>query len=125
MRVLQEITVSAPTVKGQLRARVSPAFYSAKHGVQTAETLAKDLESLQNISFNDTDWIDCLTVKLFCDAVQMSYTAWMNDDYADRSNFKGRSVFGGDLATEKEQIREMDGMVKLAHDAGYQLPFMQ
>lgn len=45
----------------------------------------------------------------------------MNDDYADRPNFKGRSVFGGVLATEEEQIQEMDGMVKLAHDAGYQL----
>lgn len=107
--------------EGKLTARVSLAFYSADKGTQNYTTLKKDLDTFQFPAFTDRNWFDCHTVKLFCDGVQMSHTAWMNQDYADRPGFRGRSVFCGADATEEEQISELHRMIRLAHEKGYQV----
>ncbi|UMX65876.1 amidohydrolase family protein [Klebsiella pneumoniae] len=91
----------APQDEGKLTARVSIAFYSAERGVQICAALKRDLDGFDFSQFTDQDWLDCRTIKLFCDGVPTSHTAWMNQDYADRPGYRGRSVFGGPEATEE------------------------
>ncbi|HGY3897639.1 TPA: amidohydrolase [Klebsiella aerogenes] len=107
--------------EGKLTARVSIAFYSADKGVQSYAILKRCLDNFIFPTFPDRNWLDCHTVKLFCDGVPSSHTAWMNQDYADRPGCSGRSVFCGPGATEEEQTRELQRMILLAHEHGYQL----
>lgn len=107
--------------EGKLTARVSIAFYSADQGVQSYAILKRCLDNFVFPTFPDGNWLDCHTIKLFCDGVPSSHTAWMNQDYADRPNFSGRSVFCGPEATEDEQTQELHRMILLAHERGYQL----
>ncbi|EAA7245635.1 amidohydrolase [Salmonella enterica subsp. salamae] len=107
--------------EGKLTARVSIAFYSADKGVQSYAILRRDLDTFAFPTFPDRNWLDCHTVKIFCDGVPMSHTAWMNQAYADRPGFTGRSVLCGPAATEPEQIEELNRMILLAHQRGYQL----
>ncbi|MBF9185746.1 amidohydrolase family protein, partial [Klebsiella pneumoniae] len=101
--------------------RVSIAFYSAERGVQSCATLKRDLDSFDFSQFTDRDWLDCRTIKLFCDGVPTSHTAWMNQDYADRPGYRGRSVFGGPEATEEAQVEALQQMILLAHQRGFQV----
>ncbi len=55
--------------EGKLTARVSIAFYSRRAGVQSCATLKRDLDSFDFSQFTDRDWLDCRTIKLFCDGV--------------------------------------------------------
>lgn len=107
--------------EGKLTARVSIAFYSAERGVQSCATLKRDLDSFDFSQFTDRDWLDCRTIKLFCDGVPTSHTAWMNQDYADRPGYRGRSVFGGPEATEEAQVEALQQMILLAHQRGFQV----
>ncbi|EMJ7591846.1 amidohydrolase [Klebsiella pneumoniae] len=107
--------------EGKLTARVSIAFYSAERGVQSYATLKRDLDSFDFSQFTDRDWLDCRTIKLFCDGVPTSHTAWMNQDYADRPGYRGRSVFGGPEATEEAQVEALQQMILLAHQRGFQV----
>ncbi len=107
--------------EGKLTARVSIAFYSAERGVQSCATLKRDLDSFDFSQFTDRDWLDCRTIKLFCDGVPTSHTAWMNQDYADRPGYRGRSVFGGPEATEEAQVEALKQMILLAHQRGFQV----
>ncbi|ESC26191.1 amidohydrolase family protein [Salmonella enterica subsp. enterica serovar Agona str. 0322] len=105
----------------KLTARVSLAFYAADKGVQSYEILKHTLDASGLPEFPDKNWLDCHSVKIFCDGVPMSHTAWMNQDYADRPGWAGRSVFCGPTASEEEQIQEFHKMALLAHQRGYQL----
>lgn len=90
--------------EGKLTARVSIAF-TPPSGVQSCATLKRDLDSFDFSQFTDRDWLDCRTIKLFCDGVPTSHTAWMNQDYADRPGYRGRSVFGGPGRPRKHKLR--------------------
>ncbi|EFS2793227.1 amidohydrolase [Salmonella enterica] len=105
----------------KLTARVSIAFYAADKGVQSYEILKHTLDASGLPEFPDKNWLNCHSVKIFCDGVPMSHTAWMNQDYADRPGWAGRSVFCGPMASEEEQIQEFHKMALLAHQRGYQL----
>ena len=107
--------------EGKLTARVSVAFYYADKGVQSYDILKRCLDNYAFPDFPDRNWFDCHTVKIFCDGVPMSHTAWMNQDYADRPGCSGRSVFCGPTATQEEQVQELHKMILLAHERGFQL----
>lgn len=106
--------------EGKLTARVSIAF-TPPSGVQSCATLKRDLDSFDFSQFTDRYWLDCRTIKLFCDGVPTSHTAWMNQDYADRPGYRGRSVFGGPEATEEAQVEALQQMILLAHQRGFQV----
>ncbi|VYT95458.1 amidohydrolase family protein [Metakosakonia massiliensis] len=107
--------------EGKLTARVSIAFYCADKGVQSYEILRRELDNFTFPISEDRNWLDCHTVKIFCDGVPMSHTAWMNQEYADKPGCTGRSVFCGPTATPAEQAEELQRMILLAHQRGFQL----
>jgi len=107
--------------KKKLTCRVSVGFYSGRGGKQSYEILKSDLDSGAVPVTRDENWLSFHMLKFFCDGVETSHTAWMNEEYANAPGNCGRSCFCGPEADEKEQIAELRAMLKLAHDRGYQI----
>lgn len=105
----------------ELTCRVSVGFYSGRGGKQSYEALKEDLESGAVPVSDDEDWLSFHMLKFFCDGVETSHTAWMNQDYADDPGNRGRSCFGEADASDARQVAEIRRVLKLAHDSGYQI----
>src|SRR5205823_5434975 len=73
---------------GDLTCRVKVPFHFKNF--MKVEMLEK--ASLMNKRY-DSDWLSSGMVKVFCDGVLESYTAFMHDGYADRPGFKGDPLF--------------------------------
>lgn len=64
------------------------------------------------------DWINSGMVKVFCDGVSETYTAFMVDDYADRPGFKGDPLFSQAQFNELAIEADRRGLQIAVHSIG-------
>ena len=107
--------------EGLMTARVSLGFYSGQDGKQSYDILKRDLDNFPFPDFPDRNWLDLRLIKLFCDGLYMTHTAWMKEDYADDPGRRGKSCFLGPEASDEEQEQELRKIIQLVHDRGYQV----
>ncbi len=107
--------------QGRLTCRVAVGFYSGRNGVQCYEALKEDLDGGKVPTSPDENMLSFHMLKFFCDGVETSHTAWMNDEYADSPGNYGCSCFGPTGLTEEERVAELRKTLKLAHDRGFQI----
>lgn len=107
--------------EGKLTARVNLGFYAGENGVQNYEICKNVLDTFEMPVYGDPKWVTLNMFKIFSDGVHMGYSAWMKEDYADNPGVRGRSTILGPDATEEEQEAEIQKIVKLAHDRGWQI----
>lgn len=104
--------------EGRLTARVSVGLYTGVSGVQSYEYMRRDLETMKLPEITDENWLNIPMVKIFADGVTVDYSAWMFEDYNDRPGDHGKSCYSG---TDEEQADELQRMILLAHQRGYQV----
>ena len=107
--------------EGLMTARVSLGFYSGQDGRQSYDILKRDLDNFPFPDFPDRNWLDLRLIKLFCDGLYMTHTAWMKEDYADAPGWRGKSCFLSPEASDEEQEQELRKIIQLVHDRGYQV----
>ncbi|OXY87748.1 amidohydrolase [Streptomyces diastatochromogenes] len=101
---------------GDLRARVSVLLLPAPMG-GSADELRKGLAELGHVPTPDARRLRVLGVKIFGDGVPPNRTAWMKEPYPSGGH-GALCVHGDTPALQAEELREM---IRLAHDAGFQL----
>ncbi|MGD9484930.1 amidohydrolase [Streptomyces sp. TRM70308] len=105
---------------GALRARVSVLLLPAPTGGSAAELregLASLRASLEGGAAVDPRRLRVVGVKIFGDGVPPNRTAWMSEPYAGGGH--GALCVHGD--TPERQAGELREMIRVAHEAGYQL----
>lgn len=107
--------------EGLLTCRVSIGFYTGENGRQSAERMEQQLDSFPFPSLEHPEWLQMKMCKLFCDGVHVSHTAWMLDDYPDTPGDHGRSVLGGEGASDEEQVQALKELILVATRHGYQV----
>ncbi|MEU2270688.1 amidohydrolase [Streptomyces olindensis] len=101
---------------GELRARVSVLLLPAPMG-GSADDLRKGLAELRRPESADPRLLRAIGVKIFGDGVPPNRTAWMSEPYRDGGH--GALCVHGD--TPALQVHELREMIRLAHEAGFQL----
>jgi predicted amidohydrolase YtcJ len=101
---------------GELDARVSVLLLPAPMG-GSAEDVRKGLAELHRPESADPRVLNAIGVKIFADGVPPNRTAWMKEPYADGGH--GSLCVHGD--SPALQTDELYGMIRIAHEAGYQL----
>ncbi|MEW2401273.1 amidohydrolase [Streptomyces sp. NPDC046862] len=101
---------------GELDARVSVLLLPAPMG-GSADDLRKGLAELRRPRSADPRVLRAIGVKIFADGVPPNRTAWMKEPYADGGH--GALCVHGD--TPALQVDELHEMVRIAHEAGFQL----
>ena len=107
--------------EGRMTCRVSVGYYSGYGGKQSRKMVEEALASNVIPKSTDETWLSFHMLKFFCDGVETSHTAWMEQDYADAPGVHGRSCLGAPEDDETVQVSELRDIVRLVHDAGYQL----
>ncbi|GAA3833549.1 amidohydrolase [Streptomyces phyllanthi] len=101
---------------GELDARVSVLLLPAPMG-GSADDLRKGLAELSRPESADPRVLRAIGVKIFADGVPPNRTAWMKEPYAEGGH--GALCVHGD--TPALQVDELYEMVRVAHEAGFQL----
>ncbi|WP_338894566.1 amidohydrolase [Streptomyces sp. TG1A-60] len=101
---------------GALRARVSVLLLPAPMG-GSADDVRKGLAELHRPGSADPRLLKANGVKIFADGVPPNRTAWMNEPYVDGGH--GSLCVHG--PTPELQVDELFDMIRVAHEAGYQL----
>ncbi|MPY57871.1 amidohydrolase [Streptomyces spongiae] len=101
---------------GELDARVSVLLLPAPMG-GSADDLRKGLAELRRPESADPRVLRAIGVKIFADGVPPNRTAWMKEPYAEGGH-GGLCVHGETPALQVGELREM---IRLAHEAGFQL----
>lgn len=100
--------------EGRLTARLT-ALMNAGRSVEAFRGL---LGSYQSPSGADPRWVRLAGVKIHADGIPTgNKTAWLHEPYASGGN--GTLVLGN--GSDAERVRELEAMVKMAHDAGWQI----
>ncbi|MEU0584662.1 amidohydrolase [Streptomyces sp. NPDC006132] len=102
--------------RGELQARVSVLLLPAPMG-GSADDVHKGLAELRRPESADPRLLRAIGVKIFGDGVPPNRTAWMSEPYPDGGH--GALCVHGD--TPALQVRELREMIRLAHEAGFQL----
>lgn len=102
--------------EGALRARVSVLLLPAAMGGSAAD-VREGLEGLRPVESPDERLLRVIGVKIFGDGVPPNRTAWMSEPYPEGGH-GSLCVHGATPALRTYELREM---VRIAHDAGYQL----
>jgi predicted amidohydrolase YtcJ len=98
-----------------LAARVSVLLLPAPMGGSAADLLAG--LSAATLEPSDPRRLRVLGVKIFGDGVPPNRTAWMTEEYTGGGH-GGLCVHGATAATREDELR---AMIRIAHDAGYQV----
>ncbi|BBC38863.1 Amidohydrolase family protein [Streptomyces graminofaciens] len=101
---------------GGLHARVSVLLFPAPMGGSAAD-VRKGLLELHRPETADPRLLNAIGVKIFADGVPPNRTAWMNEPYLDGGH--GSLCVHG--RTPELQVDELYDMIRIAHEAGYQL----
>ena len=101
---------------GELRARVSVLLLPAPMG-GSADEVREGLAELRRPESADERLLRAIGVKIFADGVPPNRTAWMNEPYADGGH-GALCVHGATPALQVDELREM---IRVAHEAGFQL----
>jgi predicted amidohydrolase YtcJ len=101
---------------GELRARVSVLLLPAPMG-GSADDVRKGLSELRRPESADPRLLRAIGVKIFGDGVPPNRTAWMNEPYSDGGH-GALCVHGATPALQVDELREM---IRIAHEAGFQL----
>jgi predicted amidohydrolase YtcJ len=101
---------------GGLHARVSVLLLPAPMG-GSADDVRKGLGQLHRPESADPRRLNAIGVKIFADGVPPNRTAWMNEPYLDGGH--GSLCVHG--RTPELQVDELFDMIRVAHEAGYQL----
>ncbi len=101
---------------GDLQARVSVLLMPAPIG-GSADDVRKGLAELRRPRSADERLLRAVGVKIFADGVPPNRTAWMNEPYAGGGH--GALCVHG--ATPDLQVGELREMIRVAHEAGFQL----
>jgi predicted amidohydrolase YtcJ len=101
---------------GALDARVTVLLLPAPMGGSAAD-LRAGLEQLRRPRAADPRRLNAVGVKIFADGVPPNRTAWMNEPYTGGGH--GALCVHG--ATPELQVEELREMVRIAHEAGFQL----
>ncbi|MGJ5830368.1 amidohydrolase [Streptomyces ossamyceticus] len=101
---------------GSLHARVSVLLLPAPMGGSAAD-MRKGLAELHRPESPDPRRLNAIGVKIFADGVPPNRTAWMNEPYLDGGH--GSLCVHGH--TPDLQVDELFDMIRVAHEAGYQL----
>ncbi|GAB2980854.1 amidohydrolase [Streptomyces pseudoechinosporeus] len=104
------------TAEGALRARVSVLLLPAAMGGSAAD-VRKGLDELRVPPSADERRLRVIGVKIFGDGVPPNRTAWMSEPYPEGGH-GALCVHGGTPALQADELREM---IRIAHEAGYQL----
>lgn len=99
-----------------LAARVSVLLLPAPMGGSAAD-LATGLAATTALETADPRRLRVIGVKIFGDGVPPNRTAWMTEEYTGGGH-GALCVHGATAATRAEELREM---VRIAHEAGYQV----
>jgi predicted amidohydrolase YtcJ len=99
-----------------LDARISVLLLPAPMG-GSADDVRKGLAELRRPASADERLLRAIGVKIFADGVPPNRTAWMNEPYADGGH-GALCVHGDTPALQAGELREM---IRVAHEAGYQL----
>jgi predicted amidohydrolase YtcJ len=102
--------------EGALRARVSVLLLPAAMGGSAAD-VRKGLAGLRPVGSADERRLRVIGVKIFGDGVPPNRTAWMSEPYPEGGH-GSLCVHGATPALRADELREM---IRIAHDAGYQL----
>ncbi|MCC9711068.1 amidohydrolase [Streptomyces sp. MNU76] len=101
---------------GSLHARVSVLLLPAPMG-GSADDVRKGLAELHRPESADPRRLNAIGVKIFADGVPPNRTAWMNEPYVGGGH--GSLCVHG--RTPELQVDELFDMIRIAHEAGYQL----
>ncbi|MCD7438413.1 amidohydrolase [Streptomyces lincolnensis] len=101
---------------GGLQARVSVLLLPAPMGGSAAD-VREGLAKLSRPESADPRLLRAIGVKIFADGVPPNRTAWMNEPYADGGH-GALCVHGATPALQVDELREM---IRIAHEAGFQL----
>ncbi|MDX3641704.1 amidohydrolase [Streptomyces sp. MB09-02B] len=101
---------------GSLHARVSVLLLPAPMG-GSADDVRKGLAELHRPESADPRLLNAIGVKIFADGVPPNRTAWMSEPYVDGGH--GSLCVHG--RTPELQVDELFDMIRIAHEAGYQL----
>lgn len=101
---------------GALHVRVSVLLLPAPIG-GSADDVRKGLAELHRPESADPRLLNAIGVKIFADGVPPNRTAWMNEPYLDGGH--GSLCVHG--RTPDVQVDELFDMIRVAHEAGYQL----
>ena len=105
---------------GDLRARVNILLlFGEPHGATTADAVADGLRTYHPPTGMDPSRLRIAGVKIFADGIPPSRTAWMSEPYAGTPSEYGSLVVAG--ADAEERRAELERMVTLVHEAGYQI----
>jgi len=88
--------------------------YSLGGAYNEIKTALKEVGTATNFG---NEWVKIGGIKLFGDGIPPTQTAWLNDPYPD-GTYGSLVVPGG---TEKEKLEELQRVVDICHDNGYQL----
>ncbi|MEV7889631.1 amidohydrolase [Streptomyces sp. NPDC002817] len=99
-----------------LDARISVLLLPAPMG-GSADDVRKGLAELRRPASSDERLLRAIGVKIFADGVPPNRTAWMTEPYADGGH-GALCVHGDTPALQAGELREM---IRVAHEAGYQL----
>ncbi|MCX5366327.1 amidohydrolase [Streptomyces sp. NBC_00124] len=99
-----------------LDARISVLLLPAPMG-GSADDVRKGLAELRRPASADERLLRAIGVKIFADGVPPNRTAWMTEPYADGGH-GALCVHGDTPALQAGELREM---IRVAHEAGYQL----
>ncbi len=101
---------------GELDARVSVLLLPAPMG-GSADDLRKGLAELRRPRSADPRLLNAIGVKIFADGVPPNRTAWMTEPYTGGGH-GALCVHGATPALQVDELREM---IRVAHEAGFQL----
>ncbi|UUA04087.1 MULTISPECIES: amidohydrolase [Streptomyces] len=101
---------------GELQARVSVLLLPAPMG-GSADDVRKGLAELRRPESADPRLLRAIGVKVFGDGVPPNRTAWMNEPYPEGGH-GALCVHGATPALQADELREM---IRVAHEAGFQL----
>ncbi|MDW4905320.1 amidohydrolase [Streptomyces sp. ADMS] len=102
--------------EGELDARISVLLLPAPMG-GSADDMRKGLAELRRPASADPRLLNAIGVKIFADGVPPNRTAWMNDPYPEGGH-GALCVHGATPALQVDELREM---IRVAHEAGFQL----